>query len=300
MKLIDDIIISATEANEPIGQTLRRCLVLAYKLKNESLKAWVENELNGFEVTAELPDYRQSRGTAKGLLLGSFGQQLNNQPLASVVMKEEHRHFATTIKLYQPISAYDGADREKSAVIFWPQDLVVMYQSKFYRDMALNRAWIEVPGSMMAALIDTVRTRILTFALKIRDEIEPDQSEEISIAEIAPTVIDRIINVTIYGGNNALGNIHEIRSMTVNAGDVNSLREALSQLDVTASEFQQLQNDIATDKSESMVSSKSLGAKTLRWVGDVSKRVGSAGLSIGAAAAEEVAKKAIMGYLGLS
>ncbi|HYG89938.1 MAG TPA: hypothetical protein VD978_27210 [Azospirillum sp.] len=58
MKLIDDIIASVTETKEPISDTLRRCLVLADKLKNNTLKTWVERELNGYAFSDDVPSYR--------------------------------------------------------------------------------------------------------------------------------------------------------------------------------------------------------------------------------------------------
>jgi hypothetical protein len=42
MTLLDGIIQSVTETKEPIADILRRCLVLAHKLKNDAFKAWVE------------------------------------------------------------------------------------------------------------------------------------------------------------------------------------------------------------------------------------------------------------------
>lgn len=80
MTLIADIITSVTETKEPISDILRRCLVLAYRLKNGALKAWAEKELNGYEVS-ELPDYRKAKGVAKGLFLGGWGQELRESAL---------------------------------------------------------------------------------------------------------------------------------------------------------------------------------------------------------------------------
>jgi hypothetical protein len=43
-----------------ISVLLRKCLVLAHQLKNDRLRSWVENELNGYATSdAELPEYRR-------------------------------------------------------------------------------------------------------------------------------------------------------------------------------------------------------------------------------------------------
>jgi hypothetical protein len=45
MKLLKEIIELATDNHTPLTVVLRKCLVLAYSLKNERLKTWVEKEL---------------------------------------------------------------------------------------------------------------------------------------------------------------------------------------------------------------------------------------------------------------
>ena len=49
MRLVDEIIQMASDSEEPLSNVLRKCPVLAFELKNETLKAWVEKELNGFD-----------------------------------------------------------------------------------------------------------------------------------------------------------------------------------------------------------------------------------------------------------
>ncbi|MDQ4407025.1 hypothetical protein RBU00_12935 [Rhizobium sp. AN63] len=157
-----------------------------------------KKRLNGYSLDEELPDYRKAVGTAKGLFIGGFGQQINDQPLASSILKPEHRHWARDIRLRQPIASYERNDPAKTSAIQWPADLVIMYQEKFFEDLALNRAWLEIPGSVITGLVDTVRTRLLTFMLEI-EAASPGEGET-SLAQIPPTTVDRIYNVTIMGG----------------------------------------------------------------------------------------------------
>ena len=93
------------------------------------------------------------------------------------VLKKEHRHFASTVKLTQPIAAYDididkGKDKGKEKfIIEWPPDLTLLYQRKFIEGYALNRAWQEIPPSVIVSLVDTIRTRVLRFALELKEEL---------------------------------------------------------------------------------------------------------------------------------
>ncbi|MDX0009165.1 hypothetical protein GOB40_21030 [Sinorhizobium meliloti] len=296
MALIDDIIHSLTETREPIEDVLRRCLVLAYRMKNEPLKHWVEKELNGYGLDEELPDYRQAIGTAKGLFLGSFGRQLPNQPLASGVLKQEHRHWARNIRLRQPIAAY-VPDNEENGVLEWPADLVAHYQDKFSEDFILNRAWLEIPASVIRGFVDTVRTRLLTFALEIQNAL-PEETES-AVAKIPPAEIDRLVNVVILGGTNVIGNVAEFKAPTVVAGDLSSLKSALSALGVQNEDIDDLklilEHDAPSDKESKP---KTISEKALKWIGDAAKKSGKKGVEIGGAVLEEAIKRTVFGYLG--
>ena len=54
--------------------------------------------------------------------------------------------------------------------IEWPANLVVLYQSKFFDGYALNRAWQDIPVHALRTIPETVKNRILEFALSIRNE----------------------------------------------------------------------------------------------------------------------------------
>jgi len=278
LKLISEIMSGAIEKKEPISDLLRRCLVLAYKLKNSTLKAWVEKELNGYDSEDELPDYRKAVGIARGHFLGGFGMELRNQPLPASVLEAKDRHFATDIRLGQPIVAYETADRTKDAAFFWPADLVAKYQQKFFEHMALNRAWQEVPGSVIAGLVDTVRTRVLTFALQIQDEL-PDGEEE-AIDRIPPAVVDRIFNVTINGGNAVFGNVGQLTLATVLPGDMKSLKSALKSAGIPDESLAELEQTLAEDGAAGQVES-GLGTRTREWARNAARKCGDLGIRIG-------------------
>ena len=53
--LLDDIINLAVDGKQPLPDILRKCLLLAYELKNERLKTWANQELNGYEPALDLP-----------------------------------------------------------------------------------------------------------------------------------------------------------------------------------------------------------------------------------------------------
>jgi hypothetical protein len=41
MKLVDEIIEMAADGKKPLADVLRKCLILSFSLKNDTLKVWV-------------------------------------------------------------------------------------------------------------------------------------------------------------------------------------------------------------------------------------------------------------------
>ena len=139
--ILNEIIDAATDTTQPVANTLRKCLILAFELKNEKLKAWVEGELNGYKETDEVPEYRRAYLHSKGNFSGPMGAWIPQRPLPMMILGEEHRKVLEPRLLLEPIASYEmfGSKTEGRAVFNWPPDLIVMYQGEFIRGYALGR-----------------------------------------------------------------------------------------------------------------------------------------------------------------
>src|SRR4029078_5903796 len=105
--LLDEIIDAATDPKESVAETLRKCLILAFKLKNEKLKRWVEGELNGFSRDGEIPEYRKISLHSKGNFQG-YGAWMPNRPLPMGTLEEKHRKILEPAILSEPIASYEA------------------------------------------------------------------------------------------------------------------------------------------------------------------------------------------------
>jgi hypothetical protein len=199
MKLLDEIIEGAVSDTQPIGTVLRKCLVLERQVKNEKFRIWLNNELDGYDNVDELPDYRIVNSISRGFFVGYAGSQINDQPLALHVMEEKHRKLVDKVRLAQPAASYEGRpDKSADGSLPWPPSLTTKYQKKFIENFVLNRAWQEVPGSCMVGLVETVRNRVLRFALDIKDQLGEDQE---SVAQLPAETVEKSVINNIYGGN---------------------------------------------------------------------------------------------------
>lgn len=109
--LLDEIVRIAADSQQSLTELLRRCLILAYQLKNDELKSWLRQELDGYSSADGLPSYRFVHIGA----LGTFSDGYNSRdrvPLPSAMMKAEHRERAETVPLMAEIKAPGGVDLE--------------------------------------------------------------------------------------------------------------------------------------------------------------------------------------------
>jgi hypothetical protein len=106
MQLLDEIVGLATDGQTPPAVLLRKLLVLAFRLKSEKLKSWVEKELNGYRPADPLPDYRVTSTNSIGVFFGIGGSRMENIPLPTLLLKDEHRKLIDTAELRDGIATY--------------------------------------------------------------------------------------------------------------------------------------------------------------------------------------------------
>jgi hypothetical protein len=291
MKLVDEIIEMASDGNKPLADAMRKCLILAFDLKNDKLKDWVEKELNGYNRTDEIPEYRKVMLHSRGNFTGPAGSWIPKRPLPLSTIDKKHRQLLTS-QLVQPIATYDGFQgNDGELTINWPPDLIVLYQSKFIEGFALSQAWQEVPTSLVVGLCEEVRNRLLRFALEIREELGQVDDEP---KKLPPGKVEAAVVNYIYDGVNVFGtNVNaRLANITVPQGDLAALKEALRKLQIPDDRLPALEHALHEDAQSG---ERGIGKKTSAWLATVGAKVGKAGLAIG----QEVAKEWLMQYLGL-
>jgi hypothetical protein len=305
MKLLADIIEIATGDSPGLPVLLRKCLVLSYVLKNEKLKDWVDKELNGYCDNDELPDYRKLVCISKGFFVGPFQTQIHDQPLPLVVMKPEHRHIATTADLRQPIVAYDGIlggkdEKDSSFRSEWPPDVTTYYQAKFIQGYALNRAWREIPAGSLLSLVDTVRNRVLRFALDLQEDLGSVGDD---LAALPTEKVDNSIVTYIYGGTNVIAgtvrDFTQIGTVNVQAGDLDGLIARLKSIGVGEADVPALRDALTADAAETEGPPRTIGQRTVAWVKNTAVNLGKAGADVAVDTLKTEGTKWIMQYLGL-
>jgi hypothetical protein len=201
-------------------------VVLAHQLKNDSLKAWANQELNGYAEPEKVPEYRIVHAGATGRFRAGYMFPEITRPLPASVLEERHRRFAEIVYLAEPVSSYENNLRDVQSkpsarfVYQWSADMIAYYQSEFIAGHALQTAYQEVSMGVLAGMLDTIRTRVLNVALDIKREIGDSDADLKKIepnSEKAEKVNHIVIN-HIYGGTVFVGDQQTINAQNIAVG----------------------------------------------------------------------------------
>ena len=160
---------------------------------------------------------------------------------------------------------------------------------RFGGNYSLVQASQEVPGAFIALLNDTIRNRVLKFALELQEELGAVRDD---LAALPSQLVERNVTNNIFGGQVVIADhvrdVTQAGSVVVTKGDWASFTDALKRFGVAdISDVQALREAIAADAA---TPSPNLGQKTLSWIRGAAISAAVKLASKGGDAALEVAK----------
>lgn len=307
MRLLRDIQNAAIDSDKPISDLLRRCKVLAVRLGNSDFEAWVNSELNGYQSKDGLPPYRIHGTHSKGHFVGVFGRQLRNALMPMGNVPKEFREFVSHVRMNEPIASLEDLLRrteegspDGDLQVVWPPDLTARIGGNFYEDMNCLSAWQVVPRGAIIQVIDTVRNKILAFALEI-EKMAPTSGDDDADAKAIPNAaVSQVFNQHIYGnvGNIASGNqeVTQTATLSISQGDTSALQRELKKLGIPPEDVTQLEGALSEDKQSGV---KGIGPATGSWLAKVFSGAKGEMLRVPVAIGAPLIVKLLSEYLGL-
>jgi hypothetical protein len=305
MSLIHDIRAASIAQDSDIPTLLRMCKLLAARISHQEFAAWVDRELNGYPSIQELPDYRVVRVDSYGSFVGSFSRAGKLQIPVSVLPKELQEQYRNAY-MGSSISAYTAllsGDKSGSVQEPWPVALAVHNASTLTPDMQCVSAWKEIPIGAIVRLMDSVKTRVLGFAIDL--EREAPNAGELPIGSQPPLSREKmtqIFNTNITGnvGNvaNASSSFSQSSAIVVEPGNWQSLQARLLELGLTAADTEGLKGDLERAFVAGSQEEKTTTAST--WIGRLAGKAATGAAGVGIEVAATGVAKAIAAYFGLA
>jgi hypothetical protein len=304
MSLLQEIQDAAIDSHADLSTLLRKCRVLAARLKNDEFKSWVQHELDGYPDGTPVPDYRVCQCQSQGHFSGPFGSGLRDAPIPTMCIPEKLREVMTKVEFRQGVTSLrDTVDKSdgSSLRVLWPNDLVALMGQDLYERMNMLQAWRIIPVSAIIRVLGTVRNRILSFALEIESE-DPDAGESrTSTPSLSSEKIGNVFNTYITGnvGNVASGSSDFSQEATVSVmqNDLASLRSFLQSLEVDDSDIGELEEAIKADPEPQP--KKGFGPCVSAWFGKMVAKSAQGLWKVGTSVASNILTKALAEYYGL-
>ncbi|MGB6247873.1 MAG: hypothetical protein WBF54_02100 [Terriglobales bacterium] len=296
LTLLDKIIeMGVTDEPPPLTSVLRQCILLASQLKAPLLRAWAEQELKGYTNPKEVPDYRVMNVGAYGNFAGFGGIRYQARPIPAALLKPEHRWAATIYRLTEPVSAYESLGDSKGALIYeWHSDMIALYQSSLLEGCVLMTAWQQVPKTAIAGVLDTVRTRVLTTAIDIKNDSERTGVDLASIKQDSPESerVQQTVVHNMYGPVYIAAGNQVISTQNIAVGNWDDLRNALKGSGIDDGNLTELHDTLRHDKK--------MDSKGLKdWISRNAGKVFDHGLQVSTAVGTTILTQLIKRHLGL-
>jgi hypothetical protein len=226
MSLLREIQTVIASDGEVVG-ALRKCKILAARLRSDELARWVDFELDGFPQTQPVPEYRLLSTTC----LASFSNgywRVDSCEVPRFALPEDMREG-----LSRPLEFRDGitaatAFSQKGATINHPELAVIIERyGVLHPKLSCTRAWKVIPATEFQQLISAVKNRILDFSLKIEAE-NPAAGEALPNTQPVPSEkLQPIVQNVIYGN---VGNLSQNSEHFTQTASVGVTRQDLGRL----------------------------------------------------------------------
>ncbi|MGA2235633.1 MAG: hypothetical protein ABSG23_09175 [Terriglobales bacterium] len=292
-----DNIINMGIANDPppLTAVLRQCIVLANDLKAPLLRTWAEQELNGYPNPKDVPEYRVIHAEALGNFAG-VGVRYQGRPIPTGLLKPEHRWAGQTVRLTEPVSAYEALDDAKGALIYyWPSNMIGLYQSSFLGEgCVLMTAWQQVPKTAIAGVLDTIRTRVLTMAIDIKNESEESGVDlnHVERGSQEAQQIQRSVVTNVYGNLYMIAGDHVVNTQNIAVGNWEDLKKVLNESGIGDEDVAELSQAIEKD-------GKTMGADVRGWISRNAGKVLDHGLKLGTSVGTTLLTEYLKRHFGL-
>ncbi len=221
---INKIIAELVEPNVKLGDTLLKVQVLAFKIKNQKLKDWVDCELNGF-IGKEVPFYREIPSPVFGNLIQDrgFGGMLtrSNQPLPVEYLDEKLRESLMNVAIRSSVSELEHMISKGGKYRINIPHLIHNEITKLLaNEWVVDSAWQKISLNNVEGIISAIKSNLLNFLLELAEEI--GENENIEIME-HKNKIDNLFDKTI---GNLTGETVNISIGTDNVQAVNTAKKS--------------------------------------------------------------------------
>jgi hypothetical protein len=300
MSVLEGIQQAAVDSSVDLATLLRKCKLMSARLGSRPLEEWVIHESNGYPDDVQVPEYRIWPLELKGHFSGPFGSGMRNAPIPRAVLppkaKKAYERYECRLSVANvevSLAQADGMIRLSTG------DLALVLGMNVYENKNCIQAWAEFSSNSLVELLNSVRNRILDFAIALWKESPDAGATNQSIASQLPAErITQIFNTTVFGGSaNLVGQaVASTISFSVSQNDWPSLKRLLTEQGVDGAELRKLRSALDADPAPT---GKAFGPRVSGWIARMTEKAANGTWQIGLGAAGNLLAEAIGKFYGL-
>ena len=297
MRLLDEIIDLLSDENASLNAALLKTKVLMHTIGHAELAEWVNDELNGYTKDKPVPDYRVVGGRVVGNIQNPLMIQSNvNLPtyhlpkkLKTWLENHELREAMSVLQdmastkpagsLHMPLSPEIGVQIDKGMDSYWVQ-----------------KCWVEMQPLQIKNGISQVRSRLLDFALNLRDKIGGVEEKEVK-AKAAAADVPGMFHGAVFGDNTTVVVGNENRIKVNNQKDnFDDLAKLLTDKGVSEDDVVELKAAVVLDEGKIDIANKSFGPAVKDWMAKMMQKAVNASWQIELSVAGGLLTEALKAY----
>ena len=210
IKKRSQIIIDLINDQIDVSQALEILDLLLEEIQEETIKKWVDSEINGYDKNAKLPDYRIINATVRGsYLVGNYYNSIKgtNQPLP---LKSEYIKDFTKIEVrdgINEIKQLSQAEKEaENHFLLMPIDLTLAQHISLING-EITSADINISMYAYTSILGKLKTKILSIFKELEkhygnlDSYYIDFNNDSEEKEIVQNIINIIFDNSVSIGN---------------------------------------------------------------------------------------------------
>lgn len=302
MKLLNEIIESLSSQNGSLTDALLKTKVLLHKIGHKELIEWVNNELNEYPSSVEVPEYRILPANVLANMV-SMTFTAKSHPIPLRHLDEEQRKWFENVPFKQSLAVLERLteNRDSHLQIPIPMELNGLLGKSLASGVEIQRAWRAVGVADVSRIFVQVRSRLLDFVLELQDQIGEDISDDEIKQRVNLIDAPGLFHNAMFGDNTTIivgdHNSQKVKNSIIK-NDFDSLAEQLKQYNVDDSSIIELQKAIHNDKNCPEIKEQKFGSNVKEWMKTMLSKVVDGIWEIEIATAGNLLSTVIQKYYG--
>ena len=304
MKLLNEIVDALINEGGSLTEALLKTKVLLHRIGQPELVSWVDSELKGYSLGDSVPEYRQLRGSVVGTITNGYYVYSNHQIPLRQLTEEQRDKLEHTVERHS-IGVIEkmlvGVEKGNTYSIPIEPEICAALSAVLQDGYFIQHASTYFQPSQFRQVLIEVRSRLLSFVLKLQDELGESVSDNEVKTAAAKIDVPSMFAGAVIGDNAVFQIMGENNHQRVSNRNVKGNRQALAdelrKHGVSDDDIQTLEAAVVADPVPTTENQYGPGVRG--WMSRMLGKAVDGSWNIGISVAGTVLASALQRYYGL-